>query len=121
MNILQNNGEGNFFMCPPRVISAFKKNLLDQKRIYVGSTDQNVNPAAGLQVQKYLSQFGFVDLDFDKFLAETNQFKTLTSAATSAKAPTKPTAVSATAVEDATNLLFADDQAGSYLPADQRD
>lgn len=117
LNILQANGEGNLFMCPPKVISAFKKNLLDQKRIYVGSTDQNVDPVAGLQVQKYLSQFGFIDLDFDKFLAETTQFKTLTSAATSTKAPTKPTAdgvAPAAAVTDATNTLFADDQAGSY-------
>lgn len=120
LNILTNNGEGNLFMCPPQVISAFKKELLDQKKIYVGSTDQNVNPVAGLQTQKYLSQFGFVDLDFDKFLAETNQFKTLTSAATSAKAPTKPvadTSTPATAVSDAKNTLFADDQAGSYMYA----
>lgn len=117
LNILQNNGEGNLFMCPPKVISAFKKNLLDQKRIYVGATDQNVDPTAGLQVQKYLSQFGFIDLDFDKFLAETTQFKTLASPATSQKAPTKPIAdvtAPAAAVADATNLLFADDQAGSY-------
>jgi hypothetical protein len=116
LNILQNNGEGNLFMCPPKVISAFKKNLLDQKRIYVGATDQNVNPTAGLQVQKYLSQFGFVDLDFDKFLAETIQFKTLTSAASSAKAPVKPTAgaTPAEAVTDANNTLFGGDQAGAY-------
>ena len=113
LNILQNNGEGNLFMCPPKVISAFKKNLLDQKRIYIGATDQNVNPTAGLQVQKYLSQFGFVDLDFDKFLAETIQFKTLTSAASSAKAPVKPIAggTPAAAVTDAANTLFGGDQA----------
>lgn len=116
LNILQNNGEGNLFMCPPKVISAFKKNLLDQKRIYIGATDQNVNPTAGLQVQKYLSQFGFVDLDFDKFLAETIQFKTLTSAASSAKAPVKPIAggTPAAAVTDAANTLFGGDQAGAY-------
>jgi hypothetical protein len=116
LNILQNNGEGNLFMCPPKVISAFKKNLLDQKRIYVGATDQNVNPTAGLQVQKYLSQFGFVDLDFDKFLAETIQFKTLASAASSAKAPVKPIAggTPAAAVTDAANTLFGGDQAGAY-------
>jgi hypothetical protein len=117
LNILTNNGEGNLFMCPPQVISAFKKELVDQKKIYVGSTDQNVNPVAGLQVQKYLSQFGFIDLDFDKFLAESNQFKTLTSAASSSKAPTKPTAdlsTPAAAVTDATNTRFAGDQAGAY-------
>lgn len=115
LNILQNNGEGNLFMCPPRVISAFKKNLLDQKRIYVGSTDQNVNPTSGLQVQKYLSQFGFVDLDFDKFLAETINFKTLTSPATSHKAPSKPiVGGTPAAVTDATNTLFDGDQAGAY-------
>lgn len=117
LNILTNNGEGNLFMCPPQVLSAFKKTILDQKKIYVGSTDQNVNPTTGLQVQKYLSQFGFIDLDFDKFLAETNQFKTLTSAASSKNAPTKPTAdatAPAAAATDAANLLFGGDQAGSY-------
>lgn len=117
LSILQANGEANLFMCPPAVISAFKKNLLDQKRIYVGSTDQNVNPTSGLQVQKYLSQFGFVDLDFDKFLSETVNFKTLTSAASSSKAPTKPVAdgtAPSKMATDATNTLFADDQAGSY-------
>jgi hypothetical protein len=115
--ILQNQGEGNLFMCPPKVISSFKKNLLDQKRIYVGATDQNVEPTAGLQVQKYLSQFGFIDLDFDKFLAETINFKTLTSAASSVKAPVKPIAdltTPAAAVTDATNTLFGGDQAGAY-------
>jgi hypothetical protein len=119
LNILQNNGEGNLFMCPPKVISAFKKNLLDQKRIYVGSTDQNVTPVAGLQVQKYLSQFGFVDLDFDKFLAETINYRDLLSPASSSKAPVKPTAggTPAAAVTDATNTLFDGDQAGSYMYA----
>jgi hypothetical protein len=116
LNILQNNGEGNLFMCPPKVISAFKKNLLDQKRIYVGATEENVNPTAGLQVQKYLSQFGFVDLDFDKFLAETIKFKTLTSPASSTKAPAKPIAggTPSAAVTDSSNTLFAGDQAGAY-------
>jgi hypothetical protein len=115
--VLQNQGEANLFMCPPKVISAFKKNLLDQKRIYVGATDQNVEPTAGLQVQKYLSQFGFIDLDFDKFLSETINFKTLTSPASSAKAPVKPIADPTTpsaAVTDATNTLFGGDQAGAY-------
>jgi len=116
LNILQNNGEGNLFMCPPKVISSFKNNLLDQKRIYVGSTDQNVTPTSGLQVTKYLSQFGFIDLDFDKFLAETIQTKTLASAASSAKAPVKPIAggTPSAAVTDATNTLFGGDQAGAY-------
>ena len=83
-------------MCPPKVISSIKKNLLDQKRIYVGSTDQNVSPTSGLQVTKYLSQLGFIDLDFDKFLAETIQTKTLVSPASSAKAPVKPIADTST-------------------------
>ena len=117
LNILQNHGEGNLFMCPPKVISAFKKNLLDQKRIYVGANEQNVNPVAGLQTQKYLSQFGFIDLDFDKFLAETINFKTLASAASSAKAPVKPIADATTpsaAAVDASNTLFGGDQSGAY-------
>ena len=38
---------------------------------------------SGLKVQKYLSQFGFIDLEFDKFLAQSNRHKTITSPATS--------------------------------------
>lgn len=117
LSIINNNGEGNLFMCPPQVLSSFKNNLLDQKKIYVGSTDQNVNPTAGLQVQKYLSQFGFIDLEFDKFLASSNRYKTLTSPATNKKAPQKPVADAlkpSEAVTDTNNLLFADTQAGSY-------
>lgn len=120
LSIITNNGEGNLFMCPPQVLSAFKNTILDQKRIYVGNANEGNMPNAGLQVQKYLSQFGFIDLEFDKFLANTNRYKTLSSTATSAKAPTAPVADVSTpsaAVTDASNTLFADDQAGSYLYA----
>ena len=120
LSIINNNGEADLFMCPPQVLSAFKNSLLDQKKIYVGNGVEGNMPNAGLQVQKYLSQFGFIDLEFDKFLASSNRFKTLTSTATNKKAPTAPvadgTAPSALAT-DATNTLFDGDQAGSYLYA----
>lgn len=117
LNIIQNNGEGNLFMAPPQVLSAFKKNLIDQKRIYVGANEENVTPTAGLMVQKFLSQFGMIDLDYDKFLAQTNVPKSLTSPATSAKAPAKPVAdptAPAAMVTDANNTLFGGNQSGSY-------
>lgn len=120
LNIIQNNGEGNLFMAPPQVLSALKKNIADQKRIYVGANEQNVTPTAGLMVQKFLSQFGMIDLDYDKFLAQTNVPKTLTTPATSSKAPAKPVADPTTPiamVTDATNTLFDGDQAGSYVYA----
>lgn len=117
LNIITNNGEGNLLMCPPQVLSAFKNSLLDQKKIYVGTSEQNPTVASGLQTQKYLSQFGFIDLEFDKFLAHTNRYKTITASATSAKAPSAPVAdgtTPAAAVTDASNLMFADEQSGSY-------
>lgn len=117
LNIITNHGEGNLFMCPPQVLSSFKNSLLDQKKIYVGNDNQGNMPNAGLQVQKYLSQFGFIDLEFDKFLAQSNKYKSLTSPATSKNAPQKPTAdgtEAAKMAEDKGNMLFADDQAGSY-------
>ena len=67
-----------------------------------------------------MSQFGFIDLEFDKFLAQSNRYKTSASTATSVKAPAAPTAdgvAPAAAVTDATNLLFADTQAGDYFYA----
>lgn len=117
LNIITNHGEGNLFMCPPQVLSSFKNSLLDQKKIYVGNDNQGNMPNAGLQVQKYLSQFGFIDLEFDKFLAQSNKYKSLTSPATSKSAPQKPTAdgvEAAKMAQDKGNMLFADDQAGSY-------
>lgn len=120
LSIINNNGEGDLFMCPPQVLSAFKNSLLDQKKIYIGNGTEGNMPNAGLQVQKYLSQFGFIDLEFDKFLAQSNRFKTLTSTATSKKAPLKPVADATTPAQMATdtnNILFADDQAGTYTYA----
>lgn len=117
LSIINNNGEADLFMCPPQVLSAFKNSLLDQKKIYIGNNTEGNMPNAGLQVQKYLSQFGFIDLEFDKFLAQSNRHKTITSPATSKKAPSKPTldnADSAKMAVDKNNTLFAGDQAGSY-------
>ena len=34
LNILQNHGEGNLFMCPPKVISAFKKKPFRPKNVF---------------------------------------------------------------------------------------
>ena len=116
LNIINNNGEADLFMCPPQVLTSFRSSILDQKRIYVG-TNENPQVNAGMEVLKYMSQFGMVDLEYDKFLTNNNRFKTLTSPATNKKAPMKPvadTTVPSAAVADATNTLFADDQAGSY-------
>lgn len=117
LNVINANGQADLLMCPPQVLSSFKNNLLDQKRIYVGNNNEGTQPTAGLQVQKYLSQFGFIDLEFDKFLAVTNKYKTTTSKKSSAKAPEAPKADNTTpavAVADVTNHLFDKDQAGSY-------
>lgn len=115
LSIITNNGEGNLFVCPPQVLSSFKNGLLDQKKIYIGNGVEGNMPNAGLQVQKYLSQFGFIDLEFDKFMAVSNRTKTLSAPATSLKAPKAPTADPTTpvaAVADA-GSKFAD-SLGSY-------
>lgn len=117
LSVLTHNGEANLFMAPPQVLSSFKNGLIDQKKIYVGNNNEGVQPTAGLQVQKYLSQYGFIDLEYDKFLATSNTYKLETSPKSGAKAPSAPTATSVAAVDDATNHLFANNQAGSYLYA----
>lgn len=121
MNIINNNGEGNLFVCPPQVLSSFKNTISDQKRIYIGDGNQGNMPNAGLQVQRYLSQFGFIDLEFDKFMAQTNFFKTVSATATSSQAPSAPVADATTpaaAVTDATNTLFdGSGFSGSYYYA----
>lgn len=115
LSIINNNGEADLFVCPPQVLSSFKNQLLDQKKIYVGNGIEGNMPNAGLQVQKYLSQFGFIDLEFDKFMAVSNRYKTLTSPATHLKAPKAPTAdASAPAAVVTDELAKFADSLGSY-------
>lgn len=119
LSIINNNGEADLFMCPPQVLTSFRNSLIDQKRLYVGSNDAP-SFTAGMEVWKYMSEFGMIELEYDKFLAQSNRYKTLTSPATNKKAPLKPVADATTpaaAVADAANTLFADEQSGSYVYA----
>lgn len=119
LSIINNNGEADLFFCPPQVLSSFRNQLLDQKRLYVGTND-TPTMNAGMEVWKYMSEFGMVELEYDKFLAQSNRYKTLTSPATNKKAPMRPVADATTpvaAVADAANNLFGGDQAGTYTYA----
>lgn len=104
LSILNHNGEGNLFMGPPSVFSSFKNSLLPNKQFYQ-QVGQSPEFQAGLAVNKYLGQYGPIDLDFDKFMTNNLLPKTTASIASSAKAPAAPTADATTPVATATDAL----------------
>jgi len=107
LKIVDNHGDPNLFMAPPRVLSKFTETLYNTKRIVAGSSSQ-MEGVAGQKFNQFLSQYGLVDLKFDKFM-KGSMSKSLASTKTSLKAPSAPIADATTpkaAVADASLTKF---------------
>ena len=102
LTIIENFGQANWFMAPPRVLNDFVKRFYTFKQIFP-NTEALTNGTMGQQVNKFVSQFGTVELGYDKFMAKDG-FRLNGSAATNLKAPSAPTLGGApqAAVADAT-------------------
>lgn len=87
--IVENYGLGTQIYGPPAVLSNFVKNFYGNKFI-VPNTPSLSDGIMGQRVQAFDSQFGRVGLNHDVFFKKLPA-KTTSSAATSQKAPTKPT------------------------------
>lgn len=87
--IVENYGLGTQIYGPPAVLSNFVKNFYGNKFI-VPNTPSLSDGIMGQRVQAFDSQFGRVVLNHDVFFKKLPA-KTASSAATSQKAPTKPT------------------------------
>lgn len=87
--IVENYGLGTQIYGPPAVLSNFVKNFYGNKFI-VPNTPSLSDGIMGQRVQAFDSQFGRVGLNHDVFFKKLPA-KTASSAATSQKAPTKPT------------------------------
>jgi len=120
LTIVENHGEANLFLAPPVVLSNFVKKFHEFKLIQP-NTPALTDGVMGQRVNSFMSQFGLLDLGWDKFL-KAKVKKTLASGATNPKSATAPTADGTTpkaAVTD-TNTKFglADgpdaDGAGDY-------
>lgn len=87
--LVENHAEGSLLMAPPSVLSGFNEQYKESKRIQTGGA--GVTNTGGLQTNTFLSQFGQINLDYDKFLTSSLP-KTTLKAATSSKAPAAPIA-----------------------------
>lgn len=87
--IVENYGLGTQIYGPPSVLSNFVKNFYGNKFI-VPNTPALSDGIMGQRVQAFDSQFGRIGLNYDVFFKKLPA-KTAASAATSQKAPTKPT------------------------------
>lgn len=115
--ILQNHGIGDLLMAPPSVLSNFVTRFYEAKFIQP-NTPALTNASMGQKVNNFVSQFGNIDLGWDKFMIE-DQAKYLSSLATSTKAPTAPVADATTpkAAQTSTTTKFGTAWAGDYYYA----
>jgi hypothetical protein len=90
LSIIENNGEGSLLMAPPKVLSNFVKNFHESKLIQP-NTAQVTDGVMGQAVNQFMSQFGSIELGYDKFM-KSKASKTTASNATNLKAPSAPTA-----------------------------
>ena len=112
--IIRNYGHANLLVGPPSVLSNFVKNFHDKKLITPNSP-QVTNGTMGQVVNRFASQFGEIELDFDLFGAKNSPIK-VTDGSKSSKAPSAPVSVGATAATDALSQFIAAD-AGDYIYA----
>lgn len=117
LTIIENHGEGSLFMAPPKVLSDFVKRFHEFKMIQP-NTPALTNGIMGQQVNQFMSQFGALDLGYDKFMKKPVS-KTLASTATNPKAPVAPVADAVTPKAPVGDALgrFLTDFDGDYYYA----
>lgn len=115
--IIRNFGYGNLLVAPPVVLSNFVKSFHDSKLIQP-NTAAVTNGVMGQRVQKFQSQFGEIELEYDIFAAKAGP-RRLADAATSTKAAAAVASVGATAGAAGAGLKsrFVTADAGDYIYA----
>lgn len=113
--IVENYGLGDQLYGPPAVLSNFVKNFYGNKFI-VPNTPSLSDGVMGQKVQAFDSQFGRIGLNHDVFFKKLPA-KPYDAAATSQKAPTKPTWTSATVQSSIDDSKWSTDDAGNIYYA----
>lgn len=90
LSIIDNFGEASDLFASPKVLSNFVKKFHGYKLIQP-NTPALENGVMGQRVKSFMSQYGEIDLNYDKFL-KFSKAKTLSTSASSSKAPNAPTA-----------------------------
>lgn len=106
LTIIENYGEASMLMAAPKVLSNYVKNFHESKLIQPNSAQVSAGEM-GQKVKSSWTQFGSIDLGYDKFM-KVDAPITTTKVATHAKAPNAPVAGTApAAVADAVSSKFA--------------
>jgi hypothetical protein len=114
LEIIRNFGQANLLVGPPSVLSNFVKNFHDKKLINPSSV-QVTNGVMGQAVNRFASQFGEIELDYDIFAAKSAP-KLVNATASSNKAPGAVVSVGATTPVNVLGQFVAAD-AGDYIYA----
>lgn len=116
LGIIENFGYGNLLCAPPTVLSGFVKRFHESKLIQPNSP-QITAGVMGQRVKTFASQFGDIELMYDKFITNTPP-RTITATKLSPKAPDAITPDGTTPVAVVSDALtrFADG-AGDYFYA----
>ena len=114
LGIIENFGYGDLLMAPPVVLSDFVKEFHESKLIQP-NTAQVTGGVMGQVVKQFASQFGMIELGWDRFMKAPAPRK-ISSGATHAKAPNAvtPDGVTPQAVVTDTTSKFLSDYAGDY-------
>jgi len=112
--IIRNFGHADLLVGTPSVLSNFVKNFHESKLIQP-NTPALLNGIMGQQVNKFQSQYGPIELDYDIF-ASKSPSKLISASASSPKSPAAPVSVAGTSP---VNVLgqFAAADAGDYIYA----
>lgn len=114
LEIIRNFGHANVLIGPPSVLSNFVKNFHDKKLINP-NTPMVSNGLMGQAVNRFASQFGEIELDYDIFAAKAAP-KLLGAIASSNKAPGAPVAGTVLTPANVLGQFVAAD-AGDYIYA----
>ena len=114
LEIIRNFGHANLLVGPPSVLSNFVKNFHDKKLI-APNTPQVTSGVMGQNVNRFASQFGEIELDYDIFAAKPHS-KLVSAGADSNKAPAAPVSVGGTTTSNVLSQFVTAD-AGDYIYA----
>jgi len=118
--LIENNGMGSLLMAPPEVLSNFAERFQSFKLIQP-NTPQVSDGQMGQVVNKFWSQFGPVEMGYDKFLKRAGfgagKARLIGSGKTNAQAPDSPTAGAVPVGVTDTNAEFKTAFAGDYFYA----
>jgi len=107
--LLNKFAQANLLIAPPVVLSDFATEFYAKQRVMIGGS-QNANTkgmTTGQHISKFQSMYGLIDFEYDIFAAKAPG-KLSVAPASSSKAPSAPTAVSADVVANDGHSKFAD-------------